>query len=57
MREWSYSSIDGDEWSASYSSRFTLWYSSDRRLGGPKNQSGCCKEEKYLFLLVAQPVA
>jgi hypothetical protein len=38
------------------------WYPLDRRLGGPQNWSGCCREKKNLFTarnwtLAIQPIA
>jgi hypothetical protein len=56
--EWRYSSVhslisalDGGEWSASRSGRFTpreeaFWHPSDRRLGGTQSRSGGGGEEK-----------
>jgi hypothetical protein len=45
------SALDGGEWSASPPGRFTpqgknLWYSLDRRLGGPQSHSERGGEEK-----------
>jgi hypothetical protein len=36
---------------AALSQRKSPWYPSDRRLGGPQNQSGHCGEEKNSQLL------
>jgi hypothetical protein len=43
--------LDGGEWSVSCLGCFTsqgksMWYPLDRRLGGPRSQSGCSGEGK-----------
>jgi hypothetical protein len=44
------SALDGDEWLSSYvfTKKERTWYSLDRRLGGPQDQSKCYGKEKIL---------
>jgi hypothetical protein len=54
------SALYGGEWSTSHPCCFAPrqkchWHPSERRLGGPQSQSGCCGEEKNVALLGIKP--